>query len=69
MLVCPMSGTISVLASGLAAIFSFGISSLRKVLHYVFMTLVAPLKFLDAIYTRLPGAEDIAGNVYVIIEK
>lgn len=68
-LIGPVSGTISVLASGLAVIFSFGLTPLRKALHYVFMLLVTPLKFLDAIYARLPGAEDTAGNIYVVVKK
>jgi len=68
-LIGPVSGMISVLASGLSVIFSFGITFLRKILHYVFMILVTPLKFLDIIFARLPGAEDTAGNVYVVIKK
>lgn len=68
-LIGPVSGTMSVLASGLAMIFSFGLTPLRKILHYVFMIVLTPLKLLDAIYAHLPGAEDVAGNVYVVIKK
>jgi len=68
-LIGPVSGTLSILASGLAIIFSFGSTLLRKILHYVFMTVLTPLKFLDAIYAHLPGAEEVASNVYVVVQK
>jgi SAM-dependent methyltransferase/uncharacterized protein YbaR (Trm112 family) len=68
-LIGPISGTLSVLASGLAVICSFGITFLRKILHYFFMIVLTPLKLLDVFYARMPGAEDVAADVYVVIQK
>jgi SAM-dependent methyltransferase len=68
-LVGPVSGMASVLASGLSVILSFGITPLRKALHYLFMVLLNPLKYLDILYARLPGAADTAADVYVVVQK
>lgn len=65
----PVSGMLIVMAMGLATIFSFGISPLRKVLNYVFMAVLSPFKLLDYLYAHLPGAEDVAGSVYVVMKK
>jgi len=68
-LIGPVSGTMSVLASGLATFCSFGITPLRKALHYGFMLILTPFSILDFFYARVPGAKDVAGNVYVVIQK
>lgn len=65
----PVSGMLIVLASGLATIFSFGFTPLRKVNNYIFMALLTPLKLLDFIYSKLPGAEDTAASVWVTVKK
>jgi hypothetical protein len=60
---------LSVLATGLATIFSFGIRTLRTALTGLFMLIFSPLRFLDLLYARLPGAEYSALSVYVVMEK
>lgn len=65
----PTSGMLSVLAVWLGTVFSFGIPSLRKVLKYPFMIVLSPFKLLDHIFGRLPGAEDAAAAVYVVMRK
>jgi SAM-dependent methyltransferase len=62
----PTSGMLAILAMWLATVFSFGIRPLRKGLHYVFMITLCPIKLLDILYARLPGAEDVACAVYVV---
>lgn len=65
----PVSGTLVVLANGLAVIFSFGIVPVQKILNYLFMTVLSPLKLLDLIYAKLPGAEMVAAGIYIIVKK
>ncbi len=65
----PTSGTMSIFAVWLATICSFGISPLRKILKYFFMIILSPLKLLDLVYARLPGAEETAAAVYVVCRK
>ncbi|MBU1349028.1 methyltransferase domain-containing protein [Patescibacteria group bacterium] len=68
-LIGPTSAFLFVFSMWLATIFSFGITPLRKALWYVFMVPLFPLKVLDFVYARLPGAEDIALSPYLIIQK
>ncbi len=65
----PTSGMLTVFASWLSLLFSFGISPLRKFLNYVFMIVLHPLKYLDYLLARLPGAETIAATIYVVARK
>jgi SAM-dependent methyltransferase len=65
----PTSGMLTVLSSWLAIACSFGLAPLRKTLHYVFMLALNPLKLLDLIFARLPGARTIAAGVYVVVRK
>jgi SAM-dependent methyltransferase len=65
----PVSGMLIVMSMGLATIFSFGISPVRKVLNYLCMALLSPFKVLDYVYANLPGADVAAGSVYVVLKK
>ena len=65
----PTSGFLSITANWLAIIFSFGVRPLRKVLHYGFMIVLSPVKLLDYLYANLPGSEDIAKAMYVVVQK
>lgn len=65
----PISGTLIVLAAGLATICSFGLTPLQKILNYFFMLILSPLKLLDVLYARLPGAEISAAGVYLVMQK
>jgi len=31
--------------------------------------ILSPLKFLDLLFARYPGAEDVAGGIYIVIKK
>ncbi|MEO5927992.1 MAG: class I SAM-dependent methyltransferase [Patescibacteria group bacterium] len=65
----PVSGMLIVMAGGLAMIFSFGWTPLRKINNYLFMLLLSPFKLLDYLYAKLPGAEDVAGGLWTIVQK
>lgn len=65
----PCSAATAFLAAFLATIFSFGIRPLQTVLQYIFLVLLIPLKLLDLLYARLPGAELCAAEVYVVLQK
>lgn len=65
----PTSGFLSITANWLAIIFSFGIKPLRKVFHYGFMIILSPIKLLDYLYATLPGGEEIAKAMYVVVQK
>lgn len=65
----PTSGLLTVLSDWCSLIFSFGLKPLRIGLRYGFMILFFPLKYLDLLFARYPGAETIAAAVYVIARK
>lgn len=65
----PCSALTACLSAILATLLCFGSKTLQGVLQYVFLVLLFPLKFLDIIFARLPGAELCAANVYVVVRK
>lgn len=65
----PISATLIVLASGLATIASFGIHPIQKILNYLFMLILSPLKLLDLYYAKTPAAEITASGVYIVAKK
>lgn len=65
----PTSGMLTVLTAWLSIFFSFGLKPLQRPLQYFFMLLLNPLKLLDLVYARLPGAQIIPAGVYVIAKK
>jgi SAM-dependent methyltransferase len=65
----PTSALLVVLAMWLATIVSFGNQSLRMVFNHLFMLILSPLKFLDLIIERIPGAQDTAASIYVVAKK
>lgn len=68
-MVGPTSGLLATLAAWLAVVCSFGIGFLRKAFHYLFMIALCPLKLLDYLFTRFPGADMIASSLYVVVRK
>jgi SAM-dependent methyltransferase len=62
----PVSGMLSVLAGGLATIFSFGSRKLQQILSYPFMLVLSPFKLLDLYYAHTPAAEIVASGVYIV---
>lgn len=66
-MVGPWSAVTAFTASFLASAFSFGIAPLRIAIQYLAYVLLFPLKFLDILFARLPGAEYCAAGVYVVV--
>ncbi len=65
----PASSLLWVLIELLAMIFSLGWKPLYQVLYFVFMGLLFPVKFLDALLNRSPLARNIAATFYVVVSK
>lgn len=65
----PTSGFLWILEEWLAMLFSFGITSLYKVLYLFFMGVLWPLKFLDIIMVRYGMATNIASTFYYLGRK
>jgi SAM-dependent methyltransferase len=65
----PTSGMLSILAAWLALIFSFGLKTVQKILHYFFMVVLCPFKILDYLFVHFSGADAIACTLYVIVRK
>ena len=65
----PFSALNAVLPSFFSVILSFGIPPLRMALEYAFLILLCPLKLLDIVFAYVPGAERVAGSVYVVLKK
>lgn len=68
-LIGPVSGFLVAISAFLAMLFSFGLTPLRKILNYFFSLLLGPLRVLDFLYAKLPGAEELAVSIYVVIKK
>ncbi len=65
----PWSAFTAFMAAFLATILCFGSRSLQGVLQYIFLILLFPLKFLDAIFAYLPASELCAANFYIVVRK
>lgn len=65
----PTSGLVWVLGEWLSIPLSFGIAPLQRVLASLFQTLLSPLKFLDVLLRRMPGADNISTGFLVIAVK
>ncbi|MCZ6784105.1 MAG: methyltransferase domain-containing protein [Proteobacteria bacterium] len=65
----PASAMAWMLAEWLAVILSFGRPSARRILAVLFQALCSPLKWLDVVLARLPGASNAASALYVEAQK
>lgn len=65
----PWSALLVFLAYWLGVVFSFGNKKLGTTLAFIFMLILGPLKVLDFIFVRLPGAEAVAAQIYLIARK
>ena len=65
----PWSAFTAFHAAFFATILSFGSKKIQTILQYVFLVLFFPLKFLDVIFSRFPGAELCAANFFIIVRK
>lgn len=67
---CGPSSTLAwILAEWLAVALSFGRPSARRVLAVLFQVLCSPLKWIDLVLARVPGAANVASAVYVEARK
>lgn len=65
----PASALAWYLAEWLALAVTFGVSRLRAVVSPVLQILLSPIKLLDYLLARLPGATDLAATLFVVAEK
>lgn len=64
----PFSALTALLAYIGALIFSLGIQRIRTLLEFVFLTILAPLKLIDLVAARIPGADVSAANLYSVFQ-
>lgn len=65
----PTSALTYVISEWLATVLSFGINILQQFWFILFLTLLAPLNFLDYIIYKLPSSQNIAYGFYFIGKK
>lgn len=65
----PWSALLVFLAYWLGVIFSFGSRRYAPTLAFFFMIILGPLKIFDFIFSRMPGAEAVAAQLYFIGRK
>lgn len=65
----PWSALLMFLAYWLGVIFSLGFKKAAPFLAHIFMLILGPLKYLDIIFVRFPGAEDVSAHLYIIGRK
>lgn len=63
----PCSALNGFLPAFLATVFCFGSKTLQGILQYVFLVSLFPLKFFDALFANIRGAELCAANFYVVV--
>lgn len=65
----PWSALLVFLAYWLGLIFTFGSRKAAPFFAFVFMLVLGPLKIFDLILTKLPGADAVSAQVYVLLRK
>lgn len=65
----PCSAFVAFMAAFIATAFSGGSRSIQGIVQYIFLILLAPIKFLDILFARLPNADLCAANFYIIVRK
>jgi len=65
----PWSALLMFLAYWLGGIFSFGFKKAAPFLAHIFMLVLGPLKYLDIIFARFPGAKNVSAHLYIIARK
>jgi SAM-dependent methyltransferase len=63
----PFSALNAFLPAFLATILCFGSRGLQRVLQYLLLVVFSPVKLLDVLFARLPGAELCAANFFLIV--
>lgn len=67
MMAGPTSGMLTIVAVWLSILVSFGYPPIQKILAYVFMILLSPLKIIDYVYAHIPGADGVACSLYIVV--
>jgi SAM-dependent methyltransferase len=65
----PTSSMLWVMQEWLAILFSFGNRNFKECLFFVFMIISFPFKYLDAILTYYPSAENLVSGYYIHAKK
>ncbi len=65
----PWSAFLMFMAYWLGVLFSFGSRKLAPFLAHVFMLILGPLKYLDYLFTNMPGSEAVAAHLYILGRK
>lgn len=65
----PTSGLVWVFGEWLSIPFSLGIAPVQRILALFFQTILSPLKFLDVLFRRMPGSENISTGFLVVAVK
>lgn len=65
----PWSAFLVWLAYTLGVIFSLGSRRAAPFLAFIFMLVIGPFKILDPLVSRLPGAEAVSAQLYIIARK
>lgn len=65
----PTAGFLWVVQSWLATLFCFGSTTLRDIIFMGLMCITFPIKYLDFLIVRFPGADLTASGFYIHVEK
>lgn len=65
----PTSALTWILAEWIAVVLSFGVPRLQTAWSYGLQVILSPLKWLDTLAARLPGADRLASALYVVAER
>ena len=65
----PWSALLMFLAYWLGIIFSFGSQKAAPFLAHIFMLVLGPLKYPDYFFMKMPGAEAVATQLFILGRK
>ena len=65
----PFSALNAFLPAFLATLFCFGSVRLQSILQWMILIPCAPIKLLDIVFARMPGAKLCAANFFLIVRK
>ncbi|KKP56610.1 MAG: Methyltransferase type 11 [Parcubacteria group bacterium GW2011_GWB1_35_5] len=65
----PWSAFLMFLAYWLGIIFAFGSKKAAPFVAHIFMLVLGPLKYLDYLFMKMPGAEAVSAHLYILGKK
>lgn len=65
----PWSAFLIFLAYWLGVVFALGSRRVAPFLAHIFMLILGPFKFIDILFSKMPGAEAVSAHLYVIVRK